>query len=180
MLKQKKMVNRAGLGFTVQPKEHTMNPETKLVQLLIKINKKITTAESCTGGMIASSIVNVADASKVFDAGFVTYADFAKTNLLNVSPELIMTHGVVSESVARAMAEGACAASGASIAISTTGVAGPGGGTEETPVGTVCFGYTIDSCTRTETIVFAGDRNEVRKKACTHALDKLLELLGEN
>lgn len=171
----------------------------KLVQLLIEKNLRITTAESCTGGMIASEIVSVTDASKVFDAGFVTYADFAKENMINVPGELIKKFGVVSEEVAGAMAEGAAHtvnlmnanvssgtviettpddALGAYVAVSTTGVAGPGGGSETNPVGTVCFGFYLCGKTITETKHFEGDRQQVRRDATKYALEKVFELLN--
>ena len=94
------------------------------------------TAESCTGGLIANRITNVPGASEVFTHGFVTYANEAKTGMLGVSPSDLEINGVVSEVVARAMAEGALEKSGAGIAVSVTGIAGPGGGSEEKPVGT--------------------------------------------
>lgn len=171
----------------------------KLVQLLIEKKLRITTAESCTGGMIASKIVSVPDASKVFDAGFVTYADFAKENMINVPGETIKKFGVVSEEVAGAMAEGAARtvtlmntnvsletvggttpddALGAYIAVSTTGVAGPGGGSEKIPVGTVCFGFYFGGRTITATKHFEGDRQQVRIDATKYALEKVFELLS--
>ncbi|MGN0166164.1 MAG: CinA family protein [Lachnospiraceae bacterium] len=151
--------------------------ENKLVSLLIKNNLRITSAESCTGGMIASHIVNVPDASKVFDAGFVTYADFAKTKFINVDSKLIEKYGVVSEPVAAAMAEGAKVQAGADIAVSTTGIAGPGGGSESTPVGTVCFGFYLKGKVYTETVHFRGDRMDVRNTATDYALNKIYDLV---
>lgn len=151
--------------------------ETNLVKILIEKRLRITTAESCTGGMIASRIINVPDASKVFDAGFITYADFAKSKFIEVSPELIEKYGVVSEEVAAAMANGAAKQSGADVAISTTGIAGPGGGTEKLPVGTVCFGYYVQGKTVTETCHFEGDRQTVREQAAAFAIEKTYGLL---
>ena len=151
--------------------------EYKLVKCLLEKGLRITTAESCTGGMIASRIVNVPDASKVFDAGFVTYADSAKINLINVPGELIEKYGVVSEPVAKAMAEGAAMAVGADLAVSTTGIAGPGGGSPETPVGTVCFGFHADGKTVTSTVKFDGTRQEVREKAADFAISTLIRMI---
>lgn len=98
---------------------------------------RIATAESCTGGLLAALLTEHAGASDVFERGFVTYSNAAKTELLGVSPDLIFQHGAVSEPVARAMAEGALAHSAAGIAVSVTGIAGPGGGSPEKPVGLV-------------------------------------------
>lgn len=110
--------------------------EKTVVRLLQQRGLKFATAESCTGGLIANRITNVPGASEVFTHGFVTYANEAKSAMLGVSPQDIETHGAVSEVVARAMAEGAVQTSGADIAVSVTGIAGPGGGSEEKPVGT--------------------------------------------
>jgi nicotinamide-nucleotide amidase len=99
----------------------------------------LTTAESCTGGMVAAALTAVAGSSAVYERGFVTYSNEAKTEILGVAPSLLEKHGAVSEPVARAMAEGAIAHSRADIAISVTGIAGPGGGTAEKPVGLVHF-----------------------------------------
>jgi nicotinamide-nucleotide amidase len=104
---------------------------------------KLATAESCTGGLIAATLTEVPGSSDVFERGFVTYSNEAKTEMLGVPAALIAEHGAVSEAVARAMAEGALAHSRADIAVSVTGVAGPGGGTEAKPVGLVHFGAAM-------------------------------------
>ena len=100
----------------------------------------IATAESCTGGLIGAALTDIAGSSSVFDRGFISYSNAAKIDLLGVPDQLIGDHGAVSEEVARAMAEGAITRSNANIAISVTGIAGPGGGTAEKPVGTIWFG----------------------------------------
>jgi len=105
----------------------------------------VATAESCTGGWLAAVLTEVAGSSDVFERGFVTYSNEAKTELLNVPAELIERHGAVSEEVARAMAEGALAHSRAGLSVSITGVAGPGGGTAAKPVGLVCFAAALKS-----------------------------------
>lgn len=112
----------------------------KLIELLITKDLKIATAESCTGGLIANRLTDVSGASQTFTHGFVTYANEAKVALLGVRAESLAAHGAVSEVVAREMAEGALAKSGADIAVSVTGIAGPTGGSEEKPVGTVFIG----------------------------------------
>mgnify|MGYP001200801291 CR=1 FL=1 len=129
-------------------------------------------AESCTGGMVAAAITDVPGASAVFDRGFVTYSNEAKKDLLGVRPETIARSGAVSQSVAREMARGALANSMADISIATTGIAGPGGGSERKPVGLVWFALaTRAGLVRTERRVFgSGDRNFVRLRATETAL----------
>jgi nicotinamide-nucleotide amidase len=117
--------------------------EATVVRLLKERGMSFATAESCTGGLIANRITNVPGASEVFTHGFVTYANEAKTGMLGVSAQDIETHGAVSEVVARAMADGALEKSGAGIAVSVTGIAGPGGGSEEKPVGTAWIAVAV-------------------------------------
>jgi nicotinamide-nucleotide amidase len=117
--------------------------EATVVRLLKERGMSFATAESCTGGLVANRITNVPGASEVFTHGFVTYANEAKTGMLGVSAQDIETHGAVSEVVARAMADGALEKSGAGIAVSVTGIAGPGGGSEEKPVGTAWIAVAV-------------------------------------
>jgi nicotinamide-nucleotide amidase len=112
----------------------------RLVELCRVHGLHVATAESCTGGLIAGALTEIAGSSDVVDRGFVTYSNLAKTEMLGVPRELIERHGAVSEEVARAMAEGALARSAAEIAVAVTGVAGPGGGSADKPVGLVHFG----------------------------------------
>lgn len=133
------------------------------------------TAESCTGGLIAAALTEVAGSSDVVDRGFVTYSNAAKTAMLGVPAALIEAHGAVSEAVVRAMAEGALARSEAGVAVAVTGVAGPGGGSAEKPVGTVWFGLAQAGGTRTERQVFPGDRGAVRRATVLRALGMLLD-----
>ncbi|MBY4892104.1 CinA family protein [Rhodobacteraceae bacterium N5(2021)] len=130
----------------------------------------LATAESCTGGLIAGAVTDVAGSSTVFDRGFVTYSNRAKTQMLGVPPEVISTHGAVSEQVAEAMARGALARSDAQIAVSVTGIAGPGG-SEHKPEGRVCFGLATSAGCHTETVDFGAlGRAEVRARTVAHAL----------
>lgn len=133
-------------------------------------NITLSTAESCTGGLIAATLTSVAESSDVLDRGFITYSNAAKTDLVGVPPDMISRHGAVSEEVARAMAEGALGRSRAVMAISVTGVAGPGGGSPDKPVGLVCFGLAQRgkpvACARQ---VFPGDRTAIRAAAVAHA-----------
>jgi nicotinamide-nucleotide amidase len=136
----------------------------------------VATAESCTGGLLSGAITEVAGSSHVFDRGFVTYSNAAKTELLGVDPALITRHGAVSEEVARAMAEGALARSAAQLSLAVTGVAGPGG-SHEKPEGRVCFALArTGAVTFVETVEFgAQGRATVRRLSVEHALARLVE-----
>lgn len=137
----------------------------------------LATAESCTGGLVAAAITDVSGSSGWFERGFVTYSNEAKTTMVGVPAKLIRDHGAVSEEVARAMAEGALLNSRAQVSLAITGVAGPGGGTPEKPVGMVCFGWSNRITTHTETQRFKGDRAQIRRQAAEHAMRGLLELI---
>nr|WP_241013691.1 CinA family protein [Pandoraea nosoerga] len=139
----------------------------------------LASAESCTGGLVAAAITDISGSSNWFERGFVTYSNQAKTEMIGVPPELIDRHGAVSEPVARAMAEGALLNSRAQISVSITGVAGPGGGTADKPVGMVCFAWSNRLSTIVETKHFKGDRTQVRSQAAQHALRGILELLDK-
>ena len=139
----------------------------------------IATAESCTGGLLAGAITEVPGSSDIFDRGFVTYSNAAKVTMLGVTEAKLAAHGAVSEEVARDMAEGALARAAATLAVSVTGIAGPGG-SEHKPEGRVCFGLTAAGrSTRTETVDFGAlGRGEVRRRSVDHALDLLLGAVG--
>lgn len=137
----------------------------------------LATAESCTGGGVAQAVTDISGSSAWFERGFVTYSNGAKTGMLGVPAELIAAHGAVSEEVAAAMAQGTLAHSEAQVAVSTTGIAGPTGGVPGKPVGTVCFGWARAGQVHTERLVFAGDRQAVRKQAVAHALQGLLRFI---
>lgn len=133
------------------------------------------TAESCTGGMISAAITDAPGSSAIFERGFVTYSNAAKTEMLGVSPETLATHGAVSEEVAREMAAGALARSEAQLAIAVTGIAGPGGGSEHKPEGRVCFGLATESGVISETVEFGAlGRGFVRQATVAHALHMVL------
>lgn len=148
-------------------------------RLLAERGMTLSTAESCTGGLVAKWITDVPGSSRYFGTGFVTYANEAKVSLLGVPEELLSAHGAVSEPVARAMAEGALQRSGADVAVAVSGIAGPDGGTPEKPVGTVCFALAgrgrqgdgpLPAGTWAETLWLHGDRDGVRERAAVHAL----------
>ena len=154
--------------------------EEQLVNVLIEKNWHISCAESCTGGLVASRIVNVANASRVLDVSFVTYANEAKMKYLGVSQDTILQYGVVSEPVVAEMAAGVAKESGSEVGISVSGIAGPSGGTEKKPVGMVCFGCYIHGELTTKTCQFGNPgRNEVRALSTEYALQTALELLSQ-
>lgn len=131
----------------------------------------VATAESCTGGMIACALTETAGSSAWFDRGFVTYSDAAKRQLLGVAADTLAAHGAVSEPVAREMAAGALARSGARLALAVTGIAGPGGAVPGKPVGTVCFGWAAVGVEPfAQTMHFDGDRSQVRLSSARHAI----------
>ena len=135
---------------------------------------RLATAESCTGGLLAAALTAIAGSSDVVERGFVTYSNEAKSELLGVAAETIASHGAVSAETTAAMAEGAVARSPVDLAVSVTGVAGPGGGSAEKPVGLVIFGLARrDGSCRTERHIFAGDRSAVRRAAVNRALGLL-------
>lgn len=138
----------------------------------------IATAESCTGGWVAQVLTMVPGSSHWFERGFVTYTYISKREMLNVKAETLGTHGAVSEAAVREMVQGALAASHAQIALAVSGTAGPGGGTLEKPVGTVCFAWgTKDGRLWSETRHFTGDREAVRRQSVRRALEGVLQVL---
>lgn len=145
----------------------------RLVALLAARRMTCATAESCTGGGIGAALTSVPGASAVYKGGIVSYANEAKENLLGVSPATLARHGAVSPETAAEMAQGARARLGTDLAVSVTGIAGPGGGTPEKPVGLVWFGIASARGTRTEKRLFPGDRDEVRAATVAHALQLL-------
>ena len=149
-----------------------------LGRALVARQRRVATAESCTGGLAAGAITAIAGSSAWFDRGFVTYTNEAKCELLGVPAALIAREGAVSEAVARAMADGTLARSRADLVVAVTGIAGPGGGSPAKPVGTVCFAWAIAGQeTRTATRHFAGDRTAVRRQSVEFALRTLLDVI---
>lgn len=145
--------------------------------ILVSGNQTVCTVESCTGGGIAYAITAVAGSSNWFERGYVTYSNDAKSSMVNVPRELLREHGAVSVEVAESMAMGGRQSAGAEFALAVTGIAGPGGGSKEKPVGTVCFGWAGPGVLASERIVFDGDREMVRSQTTLHALSGLLEML---
>ncbi len=149
----------------------TYTREERLLALLRQRQLHVATAESCTGGQIAATIVNVPGASWVFDQGLVTYSNEAKERLLGVRHETLETYGAVSAQTAEEMARGAAASAGAQVGISSTGIAGPDGGTPEKPVGLVWIGCFCRDQVFLRKCLFEGDREAVRRQATETALE---------
>jgi len=151
--------------------------EDSICKYLMDNNLSISTAESCTGGMLSSRIINISGISKSYKQGYITYSNESKINILGVSREILEKYGAVSEQTAMEMAKGAALSSNADIAISTTGVAGPDGGTDEKPVGLVYIGLFIKGNIYVKKVNLRGDRQRVRAFATSHALDFLRRTL---
>jgi nicotinamide-nucleotide amidase len=157
--------------------------DVKAITLVVNAKNaglRVATAESCTGGLVSAAITDVPGSSDVFDRGFVTYSNAAKTDLLGVPAAIIDAHGAVSEETAVAMAEGALRHSLADVAVAITGVAGPGGGSTEKPVGLVHFGCARRGATTVHVERRFGplSRAEIRARAVEQALDLLLDAVG--
>lgn len=155
-----------------------MTIEEQVVNKLIDRGFRISFVESCTGGLCCGTLVNVSNASKVLDMSFVTYANEAKVELINVNPETIESYGVVSEQVAGEMCKGVAEKAHSEVGVGITGVAGPTGGTAKKPVGMVCFGFYVLGNVTTRTMQFGNiGRNKVRAKSVDFVFNTLAELL---
>ncbi|HET8705282.1 MAG TPA: CinA family protein [Pseudomonadales bacterium] len=157
--------------------QHIAQLSQELGAALIKNRRIVATAESCTGGGVAEAITSISGSSAYFDRAFITYSNQAKAQMLGVDPGLIERYGAVSEPVVREMAKGALARSGASLSVAISGVAGPTGGTEDKPVGTVWFAWAKDEQVETSLMRFWGDRESIREQAVLMALQGLLARL---
>ena len=144
---------------------------------LKKKNLSIATAESCTGGLLAHLLTNISGSSEYFERGVVTYSDISKIELLGIPKETIKDYGAVSEETAMAMAIGIKERSNVDIAISTTGIAGPTGGTKEKPVGLVYIGITTSKNTQVKRFIFSEKRVQNKERSCNEALKFLLDVI---
>ncbi len=153
--------------------------EEILVQKMIERNYRITTVESCTGGLLAGRILNVSGASRCYNQGYITYSNEAKETLVGVSHETLERVGAVSEEVAGEMAKGGAKVSKSNIALSVTGIAGPEGGTKEKPVGLVYIGCYLNGTVRVRKCNFSGDRLENRNHSVEASLQLLKEMLND-
>jgi nicotinamide-nucleotide amidase len=150
-------------------------------EALGRLGATVTTAESCTGGWIAKVITDISGSSAWFERGFVTYSNEAKHQMIGVDSGTLEAHGAVSEAVVREMAQGALCAASADYAVAVSGIAGPNGGSEEKPVGTVWFGFASKSeGTVARHQIFKGDRDTVRRQATEYALQTLWEEFLKN
>ena len=167
--------NQAALDLCHQLERENLKLAEDLLKLCIPYGITLGAAESCTGGMVASTIVSIPGSSDSFKGGVVSYANSVKEGLLSVDSKVLDAAGAVSHECAYEMCEGAAKALEVDMAVSTTGIAGPGGGTAEKPVGYVCFGITSEFGTFTSHEVFEGDRQTIRLKATRHALGLLYD-----
>ena len=149
----------------------------KIYLKLIEKNYKIATAESCTGGLISHNLTNIPGSSNFFDRGIISYSNQSKVDLLDVPKELIEKYGAVSAKVALAMAEGLRKNFGVDVGLSTTGIAGPSGGSKEKPVGLVFIGISIKDKSNVKKYIFKGDRLKNKISFCNAALNFLLDVL---
>ena len=171
-LKQADQIVRSELGDVIFTDDDRTLEEV-LVKLLVAKKQTLATAESCTGGLLANRMTNVAGASSVLLAGYVTYANDAKIDILGVDPKLLDEHGAVSEEVARAMAEGARKRAKSTYALATTGIAGPTGGSEQKPVGTVYVALANESETKARKLFFPSDRETFKQLVAQVAFEML-------
>ncbi len=176
-----------GLSFGISPdisEQALVAIAAELGQEMGRLGCYVVTAESCTGGLIAQALTETAGSSGWFERGFVTYSNESKVDVLGVRPATLQAHGAVSEAVAREMASGALKHSPAALSLAVTGIAGPGGGVEGKPVGTVCFGWALalpgggpETLILSEQRHIPGDRAAVRRQSAAHALLQGLRLL---
>lgn len=171
---------KKALGDMYYSTKENETMEEAVVRLLAKYDLTVTTAESCTGGMIAAKIVNVPGASEVFNEGFITYSNKAKRKTLDVSKNTLKKYGAVSEETAREMALGGVFAADTDACVAVTGIAGPDGGTEEKPVGLVYISCCFKNEVTVEQCNFHGTRQEIREQAAISALDLLRRQILNN
>ncbi len=153
----------------------------ELGALLIEKNYFFTTAESCTGGWVGQSLTSVPGSSSWYGCGFITYSNIAKRKILDVSKDTLISHGAVSQEVVEEMVNGALKKSKANLGVAISGIAGPGGGTAERPVGTVCLAWKLNDLPASSvTEVFEGSREEVRFKSVSKALKEAINLLKQD
>ena len=149
----------------------------KIGQLLTRTKKSVSTAESCTGGWVGKEFTGIPGSSNWYGFGFITYSNKAKLKTLGVTKDTLLAEGAVSERVVKEMAEGALRNSGSDFSISISGIAGPTGGTDDKPVGTVCIGIGSKTKITCFTKFFQGNRDDVRKQSVAFALQELLKYL---
>ena len=161
--------------------------DRELEELALKLGRalhvrgwRLSTGESCTGGWIAKVLTDVAGSSQWFDGGVVAYSNAAKTELLGVPSETLAVHGAVSEETVRAMADGARRRFGVDLAVAVSGIAGPGGGSEDKPVGTVHFAWAAPDRVVAARRIFTGSRESVRRQTVALALERLVDIVSDD
>ncbi len=164
-------------GSNIYTTDDAVTLEKAVVDLLLANHLTICTVESCTGGLLAARLINVPGVSEVFKAGYITYSNKAKRRLLGVKKSLLLKHGAVSEQVAKEMARGAALVSKADVTVSVTGIAGPGGGTEEKPVGLVYMGCSVCGRITVKKCQFSGSRGKIRENTVSAALSLMRECI---
>lgn len=162
--------DNAGISIEEPREQQTDSLVAELAELLLARKTTMTTAESCTGGLIAGALTAMPGSSAWFEQAVVTYSNRAKQSLLGVPTQVFEQHGAVSEACVLAMAKGACERSGASIGVAASGIAGPDGATPGKPVGTVWLGWSIENTVSAELLHLEGDRQAVREQAVLQAL----------
>lgn len=167
-------------GNAVYTTEEEVTLEQSIIELLAKKEMTVSCAESCTGGLLAARLINVSGASEVFKSGYITYANKAKRKILGVKKAALAEYGAVSEQVAMQMAAGCAKISKADVAVSVTGIAGPGGGTEEKPVGLVYIGCSVNGEVKVKEFRFSGNRSKIRESSVANALIFMRECILEN
>ena len=164
---------------TIYSPEDVIKSAEELVKLLVEKKEIVSTAESCTGGLIGGAITSVSGASEVFEKGFITYANSAKEKLLGVKPKTLKNFGAVSTETCFEMARGVCKKAKSTLGIAVTGIAGPGGGTKEKPVGLVYIGVAYKKKITVYEYNFIGNREEVRRGTVASALKHAREIISE-
>lgn len=154
-----------------------MDTVEKLAEKLLSSESNLSTAESCTGGGIGQLLTSLPGSSIWYKGGVVAYSNELKMDFLKVPASELEDFGAVSEEVAASMARGAAHGMNTDLSVSTTGIAGPDGGTADKPVGTVCFGWAVAGNIQTETVYFTGDRERIRQQSIQHSLERLVRLL---
>lgn len=157
-----------------------MNSAAQVIEAYTKAGLMIATAESCTGGLIAGALTDIAGSSAVIDRGFVTYSNQAKIDMINVSPQTLDQYGAVSEQTAKEMALGALNNSRADVTVAVTGIAGPGGGSDEKPVGLVYMALAKDDQAHVHKLLLGSDksRDDIRQMTVARAFDELLKIIA--
>lgn len=158
--------------------QQSIDLATIVSRQLIRRQWLLASAESCTGGLLAKTCTDLAGSSAWFDRAYVTYSNQAKVQMLGVSADLIDSYGAVSEPVAEAMLQGVLQKSDVQVAVSITGIAGPAGGSEQKPVGSVCFGIAVDGDIRLRSVFFEGDRAQIRQQSVNFGLQQILNRLN--